>query len=233
MESWSVGFDGDIDVERHMRTGEEDTPARPSLRLRVVSDYICPWCYIGFTRVERLREEFDVRLEVTAFELRPGIPPEGMPREEASKGRVYPPGYLDNLRQAALDSGIDMKRPPVVPNTVKAHAATEYAREHGKLWEIHRALFRAYFEDEQDIGDPDIVCRVAAGIGLDREGLGAALADGRYEDAVRAQFEWARSVGITGVPTVIYDEKFALAGAQDYEVFADVARRIIARRGEG
>ena len=84
-------------------------------------------------RVERLSEEFDVEFEAFAFELRPGIPPEGMAREEASRGRVYPPGYLDNMRQMAADSGIDMKRPAIIPNTRKAHEATEFAKDGGAL----------------------------------------------------------------------------------------------------
>src|SRR5438445_9171506 len=124
MESWSVGFEGDADVERH--TGIDPDPAHPepgdsrsrrTIQLRIVSDYICPWCFIGLMRVEKLRDEFDIELEVGAFELRPGIPPEGLPREEVSRGRVYPPGYLENLRDTAADAGIEMKRPALVPNT--------------------------------------------------------------------------------------------------------------------
>jgi len=230
MESWGIGFDGDADVERHMRTGdpEDGPPSRPVVRMRLVSDYICPWCYVGLARLEKLRDEFDITLDSCAFELRPGIPPEGIAREEVSKGRVYPPGYLDNLRETARLAGIEMKRPPIVPNTVKAHAATEFAKEHGKLWEIHRALFLAYFEEERDIGDTDVVCEVAARVGLDADVLRQALDEGRYDAAVRSQFQWSRSAGVTGVPTVIYNEKFAVVGAQDEQVFRDVARRVAA-----
>ena len=203
--------------------------SRP-IRLRVVSDYICPWCYIGLTRLEKLREEFDIELEVGAFELRPGIPPEGMSREEVSRGRVYPPGYLDNLRATAAEAGIEMKRPALVPNTRKAHETTEFAKEHGRLWEIHRALFHAYFEEERNIGDVDVLCDVVAGIGLDADELRLALADGRYAAGVEEQLVWARAAGVTGVPTVVFNEKFAVVGAQDYAVFRDVAGRVAAGR---
>ncbi|HVP04123.1 MAG TPA: DsbA family oxidoreductase [Dehalococcoidia bacterium] len=225
-ESWGIGFDGDIDVERHAGIEVDAAPARPGIRLLVVSDYICPWCYIGFTRIEQLRAEFDVELSVGAYELRPGIPPEGIPRSEASKGRVYPPGYLDNLRDLAAASGIEMKRPPIVPNTRKAHEATEFAKEHGKLWEIHRALFHAYFEEERNLGDTDVVCEVAAGIGLDADELRRALEDRRYADEVEQQLAWARAAGVTGVPTVVFNEKFAVVGAQEYAVYSNVASRI-------
>jgi predicted DsbA family dithiol-disulfide isomerase len=229
MESWSVGFEGDADVERHAGI-EVRAVTRPSIQLRIVSDYICPWCFIGLTRVEKLRDEFDIELEVGAFELRPGIPPDGLPREEVSRGRVYPPGYLENLRATAAEAGIEMKRPSLVPNTRKAHEATEFAKDHGRLWEIHRALFHAYFEEERNIGDVDVLCEVAAGIGLDAGRLRVALAERRYAAEVEEQLAWARAAGVTGVPTVIFSGKFAVVGAQDYTVFRDVAGRVAAGR---
>lgn len=181
-------------------------------------------------RVERLQEEFDLQFGVCAYDLRPGIPPEGMPREQASTGRVYPPGYLDNMRQMAADSGIEMKRPPFIPNTHKAHEATEFARETGKLLEFHRATFKAYWTGERNIGDAAILCEIAAECGLDAAALAAALTDGRYAREVQEQMEWARAAGVTGVPTVIFEEKFAVVGAQDYEVFRDVATRVASGR---
>jgi len=228
MESWVVGFEGDADVERHAGAGESDSP-KPRLRMRAVSDYICPWCYIGLVRVERLNEEFAVEFEASAYDLRPGIPAAGLPRAQASSGRVYPPGYLDNLIQTARDAGIDMKRPALIPNTRKAHEATEFAKEAGALLPFHRAAFRAYWEAEENIGDVDVLCRIGAECGLDAMALREALGDGRYASRVEEQIAWARAAGITGVPTFIFDERFALVGAQEYEVFRDVARRIVSR----
>ena len=227
MESWCVGFDGNDDVERHAGIEISDT-SRPALRLRIVSDYICPWCYIGFTRIEQLRSEFDIDLEAGAYELRPGIPPEGASREALRRrsGREYPAGYMEHLAATAADAGIEMKRPELVPNTRLAHEATEFATSNGKLWEIHRALFHAYFEEERNIGDIEVLCDIGAAIGLDADGLRAALTDRRYAQLVEQQLEWARAAGITGVPTAIFNEKFALVGAQDYDAVRDIARRI-------
>ena len=178
-------------------------------------------------RVEQLREEFDVEFDVAAYDLKPGLPPEGLPRKQVYAGRVYPPGYVDSMRETARESGIDMKRPAIIANTRKAHEATEYARDHGRLWEFHRAVFKAYWEDERDIGDVGVLADVASTCGLDADGLGEALADGRYGGRVREQMEWGRAAGVTGVPTTIFNERFAVVGAQDYEVFADIARRIV------
>jgi len=175
-------------------------------------------------------QEFDVQFDACAFDLKPGIPPEGLSRDEVYAGRVYPTGYLDNLIQTARDSGIDMKRPPLIPNTRKAHETTEFAREAGRLREFHRAVFHAYWIEEQNIGDIDVLCRLADECDLDGNYLRTALTDGRYTAAVEEQIEWTRAAGITGVPTTIFDEKFALVGAQDYEVYRDVAKRVASGR---
>ena len=238
MESWVVGFDGDADVERHSGASdaatEDDTATgrgeAQRLRVRLVSDYICPWCYIGLKRLERLIDEFPTEFDVTAYELRPGLPPQGLPRDQLQAGRVYPPGYLDNLRETAREAGIEMKRPPIVPNTRKAHEATEFAKEAGRLLPFHRAVFSAYWQDEDNIGDVGVLCRIGTECGLDAAELRAALDEGRYAAEIEEQIAWTRAAGITGVPTFIFDEKFALVGAQEYEVFRDVARRIVERR---
>ncbi len=177
-------------------------------------------------RVERLSEEFDLQFDVCAFDLRPGLPPEGLARERAYAGRAYPAGYLDNMRLMALESGIEMKRPALIPNTRKAHEATEFARDNGELPEFHRAVFKAYWTDEQNIGDAEVLCRIGAACGLDAAALGEALADRRYGARVKEQIDWARSAGISGVPTIIFEDRFAVVGAQDYEAFRDIARRV-------
>jgi predicted DsbA family dithiol-disulfide isomerase len=233
MESWSVGFDGNADVERHAGMSEGAVASRkPSIRLRMVSDYICPWCYIGLARLERLRDEFDITFDVNAYELRPGIPPEGISRAEASRGRVYPPGYVENLLATAREAGIDMKLPTLIPNTQKAHETTQFAREHNKLWEIERALFHAYFEEERNISDIDVLVQIGAGVGLNAEELRQALDDRRYATQVEEELAWARAVGVSGVPTVIFNERFAVVGAQDELVFRDVGRRVLKAKPE-
>ncbi len=185
-------------------------------------------------RVERLCEEFDVEFDAWAFDLRPGLPPEGLPRDEVYREGRYPPGYLDRLREMARESGIQMIAPPVVANTRKAHEATEFAKEGGCLPQFHRGVFAAYWEKGENIGDENVLCRLARECGLDAERLQAALADGRYTQRVDEQMAWARDAGLGGVPTFVFSTgeggTFALVGAQDYEVFADVARRI--QRGE-
>src|SRR5207244_11624632 len=195
MESWVVGFDGDADVERHSgaveaATEEDLTPGAgpaPPLRIRRIYDYICPWCYIGLARLEQLMDEFAIEFDVSAYELRPGLPPEGLLREKLQANRVYPPGYLDNMRQTAREAAIEMMRPPLVPNTRKAHEATEFAQEAGRLLPFHRAVFRAYWEAEENIGDLEVLCRVGSECGLEASELRDALNEVRLAGLVEWQ----------------------------------------------
>ena len=181
-------------------------------------------------RAERLTSEFDVDFDVCAFDLTPGIPLEGLSREQVYAGRVYPSGYVDNMIQTARDAGIDMKRPSLIPNTRKAHEATEFAKDAGRLLAFHRAVFQAYWEREENIGDVEVLCRIGEASGLGANALREALNDGRYAAEVEEQIAWTRAAGITGVPTFIFEEKFALVGAQDYDVFRDVAQRVVQGR---
>ena len=181
-------------------------------------------------RVEQLSEEFEIELDACAYDLRPGLPPEGMPRAEAYAGRSYPSGYLDHLRQTAAEAGIEMLRPDLIPNTHKAHEATEFARDGGRLAEFQRAVFHAYWEEGRNIGDADVLCELAAACGLDAAALRQALVEGRYAARVEEQFAWSRAAGVSGVPTFVFNDRFAVVGAQEYLVFQDIAGRIA--RGE-
>jgi predicted DsbA family dithiol-disulfide isomerase len=125
-----------------------------------------------------------------------------------------------------------MIAPPVVANTRKAHEATEFAKDDGRLPEFHRAVFAAYWEEGANIGDDDVLCHLADDCGLAGDALRPALADGRYKQRVEDQMAWAREAGLSGVPSFVFNEKFVLVGAQDYDVFADIARRMLRKQAQ-
>jgi predicted DsbA family dithiol-disulfide isomerase len=181
-------------------------------------------------RVEQLRREFAVEVESWAYDLRPDLPPEGLPRDLLYRDARYTPEYFQHLRQVAEASGIRLGRPPVVANTHKAHEATEFAKEQGAVDSFSRAVFAAYWEEEENIGEIDTLCRLAQECGLDGQALRQALESGRYTQRVEEQMGWARRQGIGGVPTFIFDGRFALEGAQSYDVFKSISERILARR---
>jgi predicted DsbA family dithiol-disulfide isomerase len=202
------------------------------VRVTVVSDYICPWCYVGMARVERLQREFEIDVEWRPFELHPEIPPEGIARGErpSSPQRV---AMYEQIRSLAEDAGLPFERAARVPNSHRALEAAEFARNQGAFDSYHHALFDAYFGHGRDIGDLDVLADVAAATGLDATALREALSSKRYARLIDERTAEARSWGVTGTPTVIFEEgerRFPVAGAQDYQVFEHIAQRFGAPR---
>jgi predicted DsbA family dithiol-disulfide isomerase len=111
-------------------------------------------------------------------------------------------------------------------NTDLAHEAKEWAAEQGKAEELHRAILRAYFVDDRNIGSPDVLVDLANGVGLNGEDLRTALNERRYRQVVLDQYQEAREIGVTAVPTFVADN-YAIVGAHPYETF----RRLMAAVG--
>lgn len=198
----------------------------------VYSDYTCPWCYIGLARLEALRSEMAGTAELTVqwkpFEIHPEVPADGMP--VAALG--YPPEHWEmmmaNLRRAAEAEGLAMANRPKVSNTHRALVASAYAQaeEPEHFERFHHALFRAYFGEGRDLGDPAVVRDVARRSGLDVERMDGALAAGSYEAALRETTEEARRRGITGTPTFVFADRYAAVGAQPAEELRRVVERV-------
>jgi len=200
-----------------------------TLQIIAYSDYVCPWCYIGLQRIERLQREFPVAVEWRPFELHPETPRTGANLAGRLGGSARAAAYRDNIVGLARESGLALRMPPVVANSHAALEAAEFAREHGGFDAFHRALFHAYFEDARDIGDADVLCEVARACGVDDQGLRQALADERYRDRIDEITHAARQDEVLSTPTFMYEGGFRLVGAQDYDVFASVTSRLLAR----
>jgi predicted DsbA family dithiol-disulfide isomerase len=130
------------------------------------------------------------------------------------------------LEGMAAAEGIELGTPPVQANSHLAFELAMFAQEHGAADSIHPALFHAYFTEGRNIGDIDVLLDVAAGVGLNRETAREALADHRYAGTVDEEIAWARDSGITGTPTFIFDERYALVGAQEYPAFEQMMERL-------
>lgn len=159
------------------------------------------------------------------FYLHPGLPPEGVPREVLFPG---PPdeNYRNHLKSTAASVGIDMRRNPIIANSQKALEAAEFARDLGRLDEFGPAMFKAYFTDARNIGLVDELVDIADTTGMDGAALRRALDEDVYTARVKEGSDWAHNIGVTGVPTFIFDGKFAVVGAQPYEVFEQVMERL-------
>jgi predicted DsbA family dithiol-disulfide isomerase len=204
----------------------------------IVSDVICPWCYVGQKRLDKalaLRPDLDVILTWRPFQLAPEIPPEGVDRraylkakfgENAGRGPM-----MDALRQSGRDEGIDFQFDRIVktPNTLNAHRLIFWAGALGAQDAIVRALFAAYFEEGRDIGDPAVLTDLAVTCGMDRERVSALLASDSDMDRMQHDLAMAHKLGIGGVPTFVIERRFMIQGAQDAEQLAAAFDQIAAQ----
>ena len=158
-------------------------------------------------------------MQFAPFLLDPSTPPEGKPRRQMTQPGD-PPTAMEE-RAAAL--GITFTRGRTwTSNSHLALEAAAFAAAQGEEARFHRAMFKAYFEDLEDIGNLDTVLRVGTAAGLPEAELRAALTEGRYRDEVDEGIRWAQQVGVTAVPTFVLDERYAVVGAQEGRVFEDL-----------
>ena len=200
-----------------------------STSLIIVSDFVCPWCYVGLREVEALMERHALDIRFAPYLLDPSTPPEGKPRRPQSAPDA-PPSALE-LRGQSL--GITFSRGRTfTSNSMLAHQAQEFAAEyeadHPGMDPLgfHRLMFKAYFTDLEDVGKIDTILRIGAEAGLPGAELREALESGRYEKQVEDGLAWARAVGVTAVPTFVFDERLGVVGAQDQAVFEQALAQV-------
>lgn len=199
--------------------------------LTIISDPICPWCYIGWVRLSRALEArpnhpFQIRWH--PFQLNPEMPAEGMDRRAYLEGKFGGPegarqAYAPVLAAAdATGLAIDFAAIPRTPNTLDAHRLIHWAAVEGRQTPVAIALFRRYFDAGQDISDPAILAEIATDAGLEAELVARLLAGPADREETRAADRAAREMGVTGVPTFIVDRRHAVPGAQDTSLWLRV-----------
>lgn len=180
--------------------------------------------------VEKLRRDYDVDVRWAPFLLDPSIPPEGRSREPYTKPGDPP----TDLELRGRRSGIEFRRGRTfTPNSLLSLETAEYAQDCGHDGDaLHRALFRTHFEENGDLGDLDTLVRLGDEAGLDAADLREALESGRYRQRVADGIGWARAIGVTGVPTFIFNDRYGVVGAQEYDVFERVMEQLgVPKRG--
>jgi predicted DsbA family dithiol-disulfide isomerase len=197
------------------------------MQIELYSDIVCPWCYIGERRLRRSlaqRPDLQVEFHWRPFQLQPGLTPDGTPwRDYAERkfgGWDRVEATYARLNEAAADEGITFSPDAIATaaNTCDAHRLVLFAAEEGKAWEMSDALMTAYFVAGRDLNDHDQLIEIAVGVGLDPETVRSVLASDWYEEEVAASQQLADEYGIQGVPFTIFEERYALPGAQPIEV---------------
>jgi predicted DsbA family dithiol-disulfide isomerase len=208
------------------------------LSVDVVSDVVCPWCYLGKRRLEaalQLAPELDITVHWKPFRLDPTIPREGIERRnylERKFGSVEAVQPMhDQLAGLGAAAGIEFRFDRITrsPNTVDAHRLIRWSEAEGAHQETVERLFLAYFTEGQDIGDPAVLARIAGDAGLRGEVVDRLRsAEDRAE--VEGEIETAYRIGVSGVPCYIVERRYAIMGAQEPPILVQALSEIAAAR---
>lgn len=210
-----------------------------AIRLDIVSDVVCPWCVIGYKRLElamqELAGELQFEIDWQPFELNPDLPPEGenatehlmrkygISREQAeeNRGRIAAIG-----RELGFEfrAGDDRR----IYNTFDAHRVLHWAREQGRQTELSLALFHAYFTEGRNPSDPAVLREAAEAQGLDGAEVEAIVASDRYAQEVREAEQCYVAAGIRGVPAYVINRQYLISGGQEPATFIQAFRQIAA-----
>jgi predicted DsbA family dithiol-disulfide isomerase len=205
------------------------------IKLDILSDPICPWCYIGKANLERALEkvcDHPFEIEWHPFQLNPNMPAGGVDRRTyletkfgGQEGAVK--AYLP-VAQHAEKAGlkINFEGIQVTPNTLDAHRLIHWAGLEGKQTAMVAALFRAYFVDGRNIGHHETLADIAGEVGLDREMIACLLASDADLEDIKSRDAHSREMGVSAVPTFIVDNRHVVPGAQPPELWVSVIEEI-------
>jgi predicted DsbA family dithiol-disulfide isomerase len=193
-----------------------------ALHVDVWSDFVCPWCFLVSTSLEKLEESHGVTITWKAYELRPkGSPP--MPEEyrariEAAQPRLH--------QMARTQYGVELNGGELGIDSRAAHIGMKYAETQGKGHEYHKRVFEAHWLEAANIGNLDVLAGLAEEVGLEREAFLASLNNKALETEVETEQMQAYQYQLRGVPALIFENKYYIAGAHPYDELVNVVKQI-------
>ena len=205
------------------------------MRIDIFSDTICPWCFLAKRRFELAlaeRPQFEPRITWRAFELNLDLPVEGVDRQWYVANRVGDPDRYartqESLVALGLAVGIDFRFDLIrlVPNTRRAHLLILHARRYGLQGQVNERIMRAYFQEGCDIGDVEELVRLGVEAGLAENDARNAIVVRAGQDSVIAAERHAAALGITGVPTYVFDGRYTMSGAQEVTMLTRVLDQV-------
>jgi predicted DsbA family dithiol-disulfide isomerase len=205
-----------------------------ALPIDMVSDVVCPWCFIGKRRLERaiaLKPEIPVEVRFRPYFLNPWVPRAGISREEYLTTKFGSPDRYRSIAQrvaeAAAAEGLTYALDGIKrqPNTLDCHRLIRWAGESGNAARMKQRLMELYFSEGGDLTDRDVLVKAAADSGLDADIVRKRLAGDDDVETVTQEAEWAKDAGIDGVPCFIFDNRFAVQGAQSPDYLAQAIER--------
>jgi predicted DsbA family dithiol-disulfide isomerase len=215
---------------------DRNEPKFEGLTINIVSDVVCPWCYVGKKRLEAALAELghpeDIRITWHPFQLDPAIPAEGMERGKyfikkfGNEGRIRQ--MSDHLTKVGEEEGIDFRFEDVsmAINTFTLHKLLHVAGQEGFQPEAEEILFKAYFTDTLDLRDVQVLAGLFAPYGWDEQKIRQISEDDAIGYEVRQEINHFQSLGVEGVPYFIINNKYGLSGAQPKEVFVQALNQV-------
>lgn len=207
--------------------------------LDIVSDVICPWCYIGKQRLrqalDRLDDAIELQVRWQPYELNPSMPPGGLERDRYYTAKfgseAGAANLIANVTANAHNDGLEMDYTRIarVPNTIAAHRLIWYAERTQNQDAVVDGLFRAYFVEGRNLEDNDVLAAIAVAAGIDADEVATLLAGDEGIDIVKAAAKRAHHSGIQGVPAFLFNDRFLFSGAQSPETIALSIERAVAK----
>lgn len=215
----------------------------PTLTIDVVSDLVCPWCYIGKRKLEaalalpEAENLPNVLIRWHPFQLNPELPAQGVPRQQYLEDKFGGPAQAaaidDRVREAGSAVGLELKLDGIAqqPNTLAAHALMAFAQAGDfNANDVQERLLRAYFVENRFIGDINVLANIAAEAGLNSEDARAYITDPEHLEVVAEADARVRRMGITGVPFFIFNQRLTVSGAHDPATLLGAMQQAIAQR---
>ncbi|MFN3933564.1 MAG: DsbA family oxidoreductase [Parvibaculum sp.] len=210
------------------------------MKLDVVSDTVCPWCYIGKKRLDQalaIHGGEGITLVWRPFQLDASIPPGGVDRKaylEKKFGAERAKDVGNTIREFGHAVGIDFRFDLIEksPNTMDSHRLIRWAGTAGCQNEMVDSLFRRYFEQGQDIGSHDVLIDAADEVGMDTDIVRDLLSKDADRDLIAREDAMAREIGIQGVPSFVINSQWVVTGAQEPETLVRMFNKLLAREAE-
>jgi len=209
---------------------------KEKITIDVISDVVCPWCYIGKRRLEKavdqLKDQYEFDIHYHPFELNPGVPKKGYDQKiyltEKFGGLERYEQLTERVTSVAAQEGITLRYDlqKISPNTFDAHRIIWYAGQEGKQLATVEAFFKSYFTEGVDLSKKENLVAVAAGAGLKIEEVEKLLDSEEGSVEIKKEYAFNQSVGVTGVPFYIINHKYAVSGAQSTDVFVNALTEI-------
>ena len=199
----------------------------PELQVTVYSDYICPFCYLGHHRLQRLRDSYDIKINWCFLEIHPETSADGEPIDSLEYPSEQWQMMLENLERIAQEENIPLSKLNFITNSKDALLLSEAAKQCGReiFYTLHEKLFEAYFVDGKNIGDRNILKTIASSCGIDNETIEASWTDGNLNKRLMNNFNTARAHNIQSVPSFIFGER-VLTGVVAEATFREAAAQL-------